>query len=403
LQKISLNVPQYDLRTLQFYFQLCSMSVHHFAAVRDAGLLSGGSLDREEEKMRFIVRMCRNYAAIGKESSITPSVIETALCANVGHIMAMVFRGGWNNSVLEYDSLGLLVALVISSPPDNVSVCTCAISSQVDVDNSIVSCNQHHSIFCTSFQERNIGILCYLIALVQIVADSSCEDSYCFSLDVPGDDASALNRLYKDVSVSIDRPNRASPKNLVARVRDKATRVLGRYVLFFKCLSNAKLGTPSSTDFEYFCSYLGLPTSFNELLSHPGIPDIIDSLLGGADTFRTLSSVSLPTGLARPLVSLPEEYATMVNEAAKFRCPNNVVGDCKFPALCLVCGTTVCALSTCCEERVKGLLLGGANSHMLRCGGAQAGGIFLCVRKCQVLLITEKQRGTSVDSIVFVL
>lgn len=45
----------------------------------------------------------------------------------------------------------------------------------------------------------------------------------------------------------------------------------------------------------------------------------------------------------RRLVELPQEYMQLIDRAAQFKCPNNSMGDCNSPALCLVCDTIVCS------------------------------------------------------------
>lgn len=49
-----------------------------------------------------------------------------------------------------------------------------------------------------------------------------------------------------------------------------------------------------------------------------------------------------PSG-PRHLVDLPEDYSTLINVAADFKCANNVVGECKHPVMCLSCGIILCS------------------------------------------------------------
>ncbi len=47
--------------------------------------------------------------------------------------------------------------------------------------------------------------------------------------------------------------------------------------------------------------------------------------------------------------------------------------------------------SSCCEEMVNGMRSGGCTAHAFKCGATQ--GIFLRLRKCEVLLLSECKRG----------
>ena len=64
MQKVLSEVPQHDLRTLQFYFQLCAATIRHFVAVQSADLLAGGALEREREKLKVIVRLCEHFTHV---------------------------------------------------------------------------------------------------------------------------------------------------------------------------------------------------------------------------------------------------------------------------------------------------------------------------------------------------
>ena len=88
--------------------------------------------------------------------------------------------------------------------------------------------------------------------------------------------------------------------------------------------------------YEELTDYLGLPTSLRELLSDPGVESL-------TDYWSNYSlNVSLPVG-PRNMVELPNDYITLLNQAAQYRCRNNVTGECKSPMMCLLCGVIVCS------------------------------------------------------------
>ncbi|KAJ2611062.1 E3 ubiquitin-protein ligase ubr1 [Coemansia sp. RSA 1365] len=88
--------------------------------------------------------------------------------------------------------------------------------------------------------------------------------------------------------------------------------------------------------------------------------------------------VAMPTLYS--LVDLPDRFEILFERSAKSFCPrcNGIPSD---PALCLLCGSFVCAQSFCCEEDG----VGECNMHMKTCGGTV--GVYLLVKKCGLLLL----------------
>ena len=101
-----------------------------------ADLLSGGTLERERDKLKVVVRLCEHFAHIVRVSKLhayptilfltsgptfdlqtTESSMNAALHANICYIGALFFLEGCESlgsSVLELDSFSLLVALTVS-------------------------------------------------------------------------------------------------------------------------------------------------------------------------------------------------------------------------------------------------------------------------------------------------
>ncbi|KAI8969011.1 hypothetical protein BDF20DRAFT_916425 [Mycotypha africana] len=88
--------------------------------------------------------------------------------------------------------------------------------------------------------------------------------------------------------------------------------------------------------------------------------------------------LDLPTPLH--LVALPERLDSLFAESMKRVCQKcgTVPSD---PALCLLCGTFVCAQSFCCAEDEEG----ECNLHTLECGGEI--GLFLSVKRCVLIML----------------
>ncbi|KAI9271943.1 hypothetical protein BDA99DRAFT_501414 [Phascolomyces articulosus] len=88
--------------------------------------------------------------------------------------------------------------------------------------------------------------------------------------------------------------------------------------------------------------------------------------------------LDLPTPLQ--LIPLPMKLEQLIDESLRRVCTkcNSVPTD---PAICLLCGTFVCAQSFCCAEDEEG----ECNLHRLECGGEI--GLYLSVKRCVVILL----------------
>ncbi|CEP07588.1 hypothetical protein, partial, partial [Parasitella parasitica] len=106
---------------------------------------------------------------------------------------------------------------------------------------------------------------------------------------------------------------------------------------------------------------------------------IQDGLMSALSAQRLISvSLDLPTPIH--LVALPRKLDRLFDESMKRVCRkcDTIPSD---PALCLFCGTFVCAQSFCCAEDEEG----ECNLHTLECGGEI--GVFLSVKKCVLILL----------------
>ena len=100
----------------------------------------------------------------------------------------------------------------------------------------------------------------------------------------------------------------------------------------------------------------------------------------------------------RTLIPLPREFSQLFYQACQATCP--VTGKTAVkPALCLMCGTYVCAQSTCCQvmehsgpaaNRSRMRVFGACSVHSAKCGAGK--GIFLLPKTC-TLVILDHERG----------
>ena len=161
------------------------------------------------------------------------------------------------------------------------------------------------------------------------------------------------------LSVSKDPENKAVQRLLAkfgkgqicsaTELKTKSLRWLKSVAIFFHFYTDVPLINHRKMSYEELTEYLGLPTSLHDLLCDSGVELLTDSWSNYAKNV----DVSLPTG-PRNLIELPNDYITLLNKAAQYRCPNNVTGECKSPVMCLVCAEIICSqVRIICDEHYK--------------------------------------------------
>ncbi|CAL1548723.1 unnamed protein product, partial [Lymnaea stagnalis] len=157
------------------------------------------------------------------------------------------------------------------------------------------------------------------------------------------------------------------------------------------------LGSKSSLEFTHLCRYLALPSHLPDLFTKQG--DTTSGLIRSwccSRSMRERLSASSEAIIHYPLklnqlIELPHDYSLLINEASTFTCPKSDGDDSRAPTRCLVCGRMLCSQSYCCQSELDGTQVGAATEHAYYCGANN--GIFLRVRECQVLLLSNKIRG----------
>ncbi|XP_005107156.1 E3 ubiquitin-protein ligase UBR2 isoform X1 [Aplysia californica] len=158
-----------------------------------------------------------------------------------------------------------------------------------------------------------------------------------------------------------------------------------------------QLTSNNSLEFSYLCRYLALPTHLPDLFLKQGenTSNLIQSWCSSRSVRERLSASSEPLVhyplKLNQLIELPNDYSLLINEASTFTCPKSDGDDSRAPTRCLVCGRMLCSQSYCCQSELEGSQVGAATEHAYHCGANS--GIFLRVRECQVLLLSNKIRG----------
>jgi E3 ubiquitin-protein ligase UBR2 len=211
--------------------------------------------------------------------------------------------------------------------------------------------------------------------------------------------SSYLGVEYITKTQQISKKDENGSKDSITNIlKKKSLRFLRCASLFFHFYTDIPLpeGKPGKennlqTSYEALTSYLGLPNTFSKLIETPGVAEVIESMLSVSNNV-TNSFIPLEIPVRRrSLIELPENYLSLLSKADQFKCPNSVSKESKSPALCLACGTIVCSQSPCCELQLDRVKAGGCTVHARRCGGDN--GIFLRLRKCQIILLSDVKRG----------
>ncbi|KAJ3356308.1 hypothetical protein HDU83_001515 [Entophlyctis luteolus] len=107
------------------------------------------------------------------------------------------------------------------------------------------------------------------------------------------------------------------------------------------------------------------------------------------DTYRIERAITVETPAALSLITLPSGLENLFADCFRKVC-NNCQKTISDPALCLICGTLVCALSFCCLKDKKG----ECNNHIKRCSGDI--GLFFMVKRFKILLL-HNEKGCYMD------
>ncbi|KAJ3294206.1 hypothetical protein HDU79_011373, partial [Rhizoclosmatium sp. JEL0117] len=107
------------------------------------------------------------------------------------------------------------------------------------------------------------------------------------------------------------------------------------------------------------------------------------------DTYRLERSITLESPAVMGLIGLPTGLEVLFADCFRRTC-NNCQKQISDPALCLICGTLVCALSFCCHKDKKG----ECNNHMKQCSGDV--GVFFLIKRFKILLL-HNEKGCHMD------
>ena len=170
------------------------------------------------------------------------------------------------------------------------------------------------------------------------------------------DEQKEVNRLHKRLDESRINNSSSTTTNstsLASLIKVKSLRFLRAAALFFHFYTDVPLSLDGHLGMTYgdLTAYLGLPDNLADFLRTPGMDGIIDNLLLFRKRNVCVDPPKLPCS-PRSLIDLPNDYVTLLNKAAQYRCPSSVYcasdgsllsgESSKTPAICLICGSVVC-------------------------------------------------------------
>ncbi|CAN9499546.1 unnamed protein product [Ophioblennius macclurei] len=238
--------------------------------------------------------------------------------------------------------------------------------------------------------------------LVQILLTSTTEEVFMDQDGGASEEEELTWQLYNTLRTHLSSvlPEVSSGWQLWCRLKAGVLPFLRAAALFFHYLNSAvppaDLLAAGPGQWEALCSYLSLPSNLlllycnQHTLLEPLVqrwcchPGVMQTLQGGGVIVR------FPRESNR-LISLPEDYSVLINQASSFTCPRSGGDKSRAPTLCLVCGAMLCSQSYCCQTEVDGEDVGACTAHTFTCGAGL--GLFLRVRESQVLFVAGKTKG----------
>ncbi|CAO3601475.1 unnamed protein product [Absidia cylindrospora] len=211
-----------------------------------------------------------------------------------------------------------------------------------------------------------------------------------------------LHRFANYIATTLGTSTAASatlPDDLEARVRTMTLPFLRKCLLLMTVLNKQQQQERQHEDeYDQLLVDLDLPpldTLVDVDQSPPFEKDLLTRWCPEAAGIVHPSTINDTLALDNPLatwVQLPERLDQLLDDDHYMKriCPacKSVPED---PALCLFCGTVVCARSACCTVDDEGEL-GECNTHMKFCGGEV--GMYLVLKDCLVLLLHDHDGGT---------
>ncbi|KAF5287904.1 hypothetical protein FQA39_LY04078 [Lamprigera yunnana] len=291
-----------------------------------------------------------------------------------------------DSSILQWDSIGLLVPLTFTLP-------------------SLFSKFEPTPVPTGGSLELHTLHLVFLAHIVKILILMRPDEFDEVAMDIDSVVTEAEGSPLLNILKLLNRSCENLTADLVWKhVQKTCLSFLRCCVLFYNSLTDVpppfELTQVGGDTFENMCKYLGLPLTPHDLFKSEAVlplvckwcrhTDVITYLTGGNELYYHIESQKI-----NQLIDLPDDYSELINTVSSFTCPNSNHEDSRNPTMCLVCGEILCSQSYCCQTELNKTIVGACNYHAYKCGAGV--GVFLRVRECEILFLASPMRGCFVS------
>ncbi|CAG9856266.1 unnamed protein product [Phyllotreta striolata] len=377
---LNVNPHPSDTRLAPMCWKSLGYTIHSIEVLlRDADKpLLGHLSSRHRDCIESLVRIVGALGATWKDSVF--------INGHAVRLMSILFEHDDDGpSILQWDSLGLLISLTFSLPSLS---CKYAPSPAPTGNNS-------------DWYLLRIVFISHVVKILILMKPSDLNSS---SMEVDKENPNAGDNEAKLVEIleSMGKTGDYNAHAVWRYVQEATLPFLRCCVLFYHYLTDVNapkcLTTLGGDTFANMCSYLDLPQTPCEVFASEPVRRLVRrwcsheevaSYLNGAELQVVREPIAVPK-----LIDLPDDYSELINSVSTFTCPNSDE-DSKNPCMCLVCGEMLCSQSYCCQTELNKTPVGACNFHADKCGAGV--GMFLRVRECEVLYLAAPHRGCVVS------
>ncbi|KAG5890458.1 hypothetical protein JTB14_031270 [Gonioctena quinquepunctata] len=296
--------------------------------------------------------------------------------SHVIKLLSILFEhGNEGPSILQWDSLGLLVSLTFSLPSLSCKNTPVPIPTGSALDLHVL----------------RVIFVCHIVKILVVMKVDGLDSS----MDTDVKDHIEILEVLKLMG---KRTEGISTHAIWENVQYACLPFLRCCVLFYHYLTEvaapAVFTECGGDTFDNMCAYLDLPRTPIELFGSIETMQLVERWCGHEEVVSYLCGTALEV-IREPLpvphlIELPSDYSELINTVSMFTCPNSDE-DSKNPSMCLVCGEILCSQSYCCQIQMNKVDIGACNYHANKCGSGI--GIFLRVRECEILFLAAPFRG----------
>lgn len=366
-----------DFRLYQLSYEASAFALHMTQAAKEHLKMTESLSSRDQDALRSLIRTSLVLPISKEKTGATNGHHFRYLRANALYLLSVVLLNDQKLHMLEVDPLNCLIALTAALP------------------------NFGDELYSFGKQDHHILKLCFMMELLQIlhgfhpIPIVRNEDGEEQTPSLPPswiEEEQTMTRLFRDLAAHTGHSDRGIPHNLASQIKKKLMHFMRCASLFYHYYTDVPL--PRKESYVDLCLYLGLPNSLKSVVEDPGCQEILERFLRSPNLSHYPKHDRPPK--VRKFIDLPTDYTTLIDKAASFKCPNSASGESKKPLLCLVCGEMICSRSRCCEVKIGSKTLGACNAHLRKCGSDA--GIFLNIRKSEVMILTSGNRGAMLQS-----